>query len=126
MKQYVQSQLQSQVQVNNMNNEIDSQKANYFLNDTHFKAQSAEVSQGNQLYHNLQQNKPLNQNVLENPNTFDDNNSNLFQKQFNSNNENALQYLNISSQNNTPYKQPVVRGSRCFRKSNHWICLAHS
>ena len=100
MKQYAQNQLQSQVQVNNITDEIDPQKANYFLNDTHFKAQSAEVSQGNQLYYNLQQNKLLNQNVLENPNTFDENNSNLFQKQFKSNNENALQYLNISSQNN--------------------------
>ena len=74
MKQYAQNQLQSQVQVNNITDEIEPQKANYFLNDTHFKAQSAEVSQGNQLYHNLQQNKLLNQNVLENPNTFDENN----------------------------------------------------
>ena len=100
MKQYEQSQLQSQVQVNTINDEVNSQKGNYFLNDIHYKAHSTEVSQRNPLYSNTQQNKLLSQNDLENQNTFDDNNSNLFQKQFKSSNENALQYLNISSQNN--------------------------
>ena len=98
MKQPYQSQPQTQVHDINQGIDFSNYPSNNMHPNEHFISQQTQQEQSFP-YKNPKLLKHISPSINTNPNTYN-NNTYIYQKQFKQNNDNALQYLNMSSQHN--------------------------